>query len=264
MTVYGMRLSISNLAWNKCDNDEVYAYLCRKHFDGIEIAPTKLFEEDPYSHIDEAVAYFSAVSLKYGLSVSSMQSIWYGRQGNIFESDEDRENLRDYTCAAVDFASSIKCGNLVFGNPKARNKPDGCSDSVVYGFFKQISDYADSRGTVISLEPNPEIYNTNFINKTEEAFSFCRNSGCDHLKVNVDLGTILYNKETLDSVRDNIDLVNHIHISEPYLKKIEKREIHKCLLDLDFDKYVSIEMGLQESLKDVFDVVDYIAEVFHK
>ncbi len=257
-----MRLSISNLAWNSCDNEEVYAYLSRKRFDGIEIAPTKIYEKEPYSHIDEAAKYFEDVSSRYGLEVSSMQSIWYGQKGNIFESEEIRNRLRDYTYSAVDFASAIKCGNLVFGNPKARNMPESCSDEDAYGFFKQISDYADSKGTVISIEPNPVIYNTNFINTTQKAFDFCRNSGCKHLKVNVDLGTVIYNNEQLNCVKENIELVNHIHISEPYLKKIEKRDLHTQLASLDFEKYVSIEMGLQDTLNDVFDVVNYIAGVF--
>ena len=191
-----------------------------------------------------------------------MQSIWYGQTGNIFASEDDRLRLRDYTFAAVDFASAISCGNLVFGNPKARNKSDNNTDDEVYDFFRQISDYACSHGTCIALEPNPVIYNTNFVNGTKEAFSFCRSSGCGHLKVNVDLGTIIFNGETLDQIRENMDLVNHIHISEPYLKKIEKRDIHFALKELDFDSYCSIEMGLQESLQDVFDVVDYISGVF--
>ena len=259
-----MKLSISNLAWHSCDNEEVYAYLSRKHFDGIEIAPTKIFDEEPYSHKDEAVIYFSDIRSRYGLEVSSMQSIWYGQQGNLFNSEEDRNKLRDYTYLAVDFAASIKCRNLVFGNPKARNKPDICRDEDAYVFFRQISDYSNFAGTTISLEPNPVIYNTNFINTTEEAFAFCRNSGCEHLKVNVDLGTMIYYNESLECVRKNICLVNHIHISEPYLKRIEKRDIHSRLMSLDYDKYVSVEMGLQESLTDVFEVVDYIAEVFNK
>ena len=80
--------------------------------------------------------------------------------------------------------------------------------------------------------------------------------------MNIDFGTIIYNKEPLEWIEKNLDLVNHIHISEPYLKKIEKRELHKKLKSLDFDKYISIEMGLQNSLDDVFEVIDYVAEVF--
>lgn len=256
-----MKLSISNLAWNNEDNKKVYEYLSKKQFSGIEIAPTKLFPVSPYTHIDEAVEYFNTLKTNYGLSVSSMQSIWYGQIGNIFISSDDRLKLQNYTISAIDFASRIGCKNLVFGNPKARNKSKANTDADVYGFFKTISDYAFQQNTCVSLEPNPVIYNTNFINNTMQAFEFCNNSGCNHLRVNVDLGTVIYNNEPFNWVEENINLVNHIHISEPYLKKIEKRELHKRLKALDYSKYISIEMGLQESIEDVFDVIDYVAEV---
>lgn len=257
-----MKLSISNLAWNYKDNEKVYEYLTKKHFSGIEIAPTKIFTESPYSHIDEAVDYFNRIKAYYGLDVSSMQSIWYGQKGNIFYSEEERLILRKYTFQAIDFASAIKCGNLVFGNPKARNKGKYHNVRDSFDFFKSISEYAYQKNTCVSLEPNPTIYGTDFINTSKQAFDFCNNSGCEHLRVNIDFGTIIYNKEPFEWIEKYLDLVNHIHISEPYLKKVEKRELHKKLKELDFGKYISIEMGLQNSLDDVFEVIDYVAEIF--
>lgn len=259
-----MKLSVSNIAWAIDNNEEIYAYLQQKGFCGLEIAPTKLFPQSPYLHITEAAEYFSRVRSRYGLEVSSMQSIWYGQTGNIFESEEERARLRDYTFQAVDFASAIGCGNLVFGNPKARRKAENNADSEVFGFFKTISDYAVKKGTCISLEPNPVIYGTNFINDTSQAVAFCRESGCSNLRINVDLGTVIYNDEPFEWIRDNIDLVNHIHISEPNLKKIRKRELHRRLIDLEYDNYISIEMGQQNDLNDVYEVIDYVAEVLGK
>lgn len=259
-----MKLSISNIAWNAQDNERVYRYLTQKGFDGIEIAPTKLFPDAPYSHREEAAAYFSNLRKEYGLEVSSMQSIWFGQSGNIFASEQERLSLQNYTLQAIDFAAGIGCGNLVFGNPKARNKGEDHRDEEVFGFFQAISDYAHSQGTCIALEPNPVIYGTDFINTTQQAFAFCKASGCEALRVNVDLGTVIYNEEPLQWIQDNIHLVNHIHISEPYLKKIQKRELHRQLKTLDYDKYISIEMGLQNTLEDVFEVVDYVSEVLGK
>ena len=259
-----MKLSISNLAWDHKDSQTVYEHLSKRGFCGLEIAPTKLFPEAPYTHTDDAVHYFSKVKGDYGLEVSSMQSIWYGQTGNIFDSLNERERLRNYTFRAIDFASAIGCGNLVFGNPKARNRGDNHRDEEVFDFFRIISDYAHQKNTCISLEPNPLIYGTNFINFTKQAVEFCKISGCGHLRVNVDLGTVIYNREPFEWVEKNLDFVNHIHISEPYLKKIEKRELHRKLSALDYDKYFSIEMGLQNSVDDVFEVIDYISEVFKK
>ena len=256
-----MKLSISNIAWDIKDNETVYAYLNKKNFSGLEIAPTKLFPENPYSHIAEAAEYFSQLKQNYGLEVSSMQSIWFGKTGNIFNSEEERKDLQDYTFKAIDFAAAIGCGNLVFGNPKARNKGENHSDNLVFDFFNSIADYAHKNGTCVSLEPNTVIYGTNFINNTKQAFEFCNELNNPNLKVNVDFGTIIYNDEPFDWIQKNIDKVNHIHISEPYLKKIEKRDLHKKLKTIEFNKYISIEMGLQNSLNDVFEVIDYIAEV---
>lgn len=262
-----MKLAISNIAWDSENNEEVYKYLSEKGFSAIEIAPTKLFPTTPYSHIEEAKEYAKKLYDKYALSICSMQSIWYGQNGNIFHTDKERLELQEYTFKAVDFAVAIGCKNLVFGNPKARNKGESHTDDEVFGFFKSISDYAHNKNTCIALEPNPEIYGTDFINFTKQAFDFCKKSGCEKLRVNVDFGTIIYNNETLEWLQKDLALVNHIHISEPYLKKIEKRELHNSLTALEqlgYDKYVSIEMGLQNTITDVFDVIDYIYEVFKK
>lgn len=257
-----MKLSISNIAWNTSDNETVYCYLKKKRFSGIEIAPTKLFPEDPYSHLARAYEYFSKIKAEYDLEVSSMQSIWYGKKGNIFNNADERMDLLNYTFQAIDFASIIGCRNLVFGNPKARNMGANHKEEEAFDFFRNISDYAYQKGTCIALEPNPIIYGTDFVNNTKQAFDFCKVSQCEHLRVNVDLGTVIYNDEPFDWIEKNIDLVNHIHISETYLKKIKKRELHKKLRFLDFEHYISIEMGLQNTINDVFEVIDYVAEVF--
>ena len=40
---------------------------------------------------------------------------------------------------------------------------------IAIGFFKELGDYAFSKNTVIGMEANPAIYNTNFINDTKSA-----------------------------------------------------------------------------------------------
>ncbi len=240
----------------------MYGYLCRKGFSGIEIAPTKIFSKKPYEHIDEAVDYALNLLNKYNLLISSMQSIWYGENGNIFNSSLDRENLLLYTFKAIDFASAINCKNIVFGNPKARNKGCADCDDAVEEFFCKIADYAVVNNTHIALEPNPVIYNTDFINYTYQAFNFCRKIKSNNLMVNVDLGTMIYNRESINLIKENISLVNHIHISEPYLAKIQKRDLHRGLKELEYDKFISIEMGYQENIKDIFETIDYVCEVF--
>ena len=257
-----MKLAISNLAWAPEDSPAVFARLRDRGFTGLEIAPTKLFPEDPYAHGAEAAALLRDIRAAYGLEPVSMQSIWYGQSGNIFRSREERERLEAYTRRAIVFAAAIGCPNLVFGNPRARAMGPGHREEEVYPFFRRLSDYAAARGSCLALEPNPAVYGTDFICTAREAFAFCRRSGCPALRVNLDLGALIWNGEALPEAPEDLALVRHIHISEPQLRRLEPRPLHRQLRDLDYHNYISIEMGLQPRLEDVLETIDYVAEVF--
>lgn len=256
-----MKLSISNIAWSDEHDCEMYEFIMQNGFSGLEIAPTRLFPESPYDKIEEVRDFSLMLFEGYGLMISSMQSIWYGKTQSIFGSDSDRQELIDYTKKAVDFAYAAGCKNLVFGCPKNRVIPDESHIQRAVDFFQAIGDYSAQAGVFLSLEANPPIYNTNFMNTTAEAIDVCKMCDSKGIAVNVDLGTIINNGETLDVVAENINLVNHIHISEPYLAPIEKRDIHKQLRTLDYNKFVSIEMGNKNDISQVKTVVKYITEV---
>lgn len=260
-----MKLSISNIAWGKEADKEMYEYIMNAKFDAIEIAPTRIIEENPYENIDDAEKFAIELESNYNLKISSMQSIWYGKQGNIFNPNE-AENFINYTKKAIDFANRIGCKNLVFGCPKNRMIPEGRQEDDVLYFFKQLGEYANEKQTVLAIEPNPTIYGTNFINYTNQAFEFVKKVDSDGVKVNVDFGTIVQNNEELNGIFENIDLVNHIHISEPNLAKIENRESHKVLCEnlerLKYNRYISIEMKNTGDLNIVKDVIKYVNGIF--
>ena len=86
-----MRLSISNIAWDASYDTQVYKWMIELGYTGLEIAPTRIFPSSPYEYIPEATIWAKKLKAEYGLSVSSMQSIWYGRQEKISGSNEDRK-----------------------------------------------------------------------------------------------------------------------------------------------------------------------------
>ena len=236
---------------------------------GLEIAPTRIFPETPYGQLSQAVQFSRMLEAEYGLAVSSMQSIWFGVPEPLFGTDGERRVLIDYTSRAIDFAAALGCPNLVFGCPKNRAVPDGMAQDTALGiacdFFREIGDWAVKGGTCIALEPNPPIYNTNFINTTREAVALCRTLDHPGVKLNVDLGALIYNGETIQLIGDNMDLVNHVHISEPHLRPIEKRQLHmdllKVLREQKYSKFVSIEMSAPEDLGPVKAAVLYMKEM---
>lgn len=262
-----MKLSISNIAWTAENDVEMYSFLHRVGFGGVEIAPTRIFPDDPYEKLLEAKKWAMDLNLKYNLTVSSMQSIWYGHTEKIFESEKERKLLVDYTKKAIDFAEVIGCKNLVFGNPKNRNISDlRLYIPIAIDFFKELGEYAKEHNTVIALEPNPIIYNTNFMNYTKEAVDMASKIDSDGIKVNIDLGAIIYNEEDINYLKQIPEFINHIHISEPSLNLIKTRNIHKdlfkILASINYDRFVSIEMGNKNNIEQVKDIVKYVKSIF--
>ncbi|SHI33128.1 Sugar phosphate isomerase/epimerase [Butyrivibrio fibrisolvens DSM 3071] len=261
-----MKLSISNIAWTAENDEVVYKMMKDKGFSGLEIAPTRIFPDNPYDHAIEARKWAEKLFEDQEFKVSSMQSIWYGRQEKLFGSEEERDALINYTKKAIDFAKEIGCGNLVFGCPRNRNLPEGADDQVAIDFFKEIGDYAADKGTVVAMEANPPIYNTNYINDTSAALVLIEKVDSKGFKLNLDMGTMIENGEDVSVLNGKESLINHVHVSEPGLKVIEKRELHKKLFDklreCGYDRYISIEVSRQESIETLEEMMNYVKAIF--
>lgn len=261
-----MKLSISNIAWDAAYDLQMYDFMAEMEFSGIEIAPTRFFPESPYEHWQEAKKLSDKLRTEYGLVVSSMQSIWYGRQERIFGEKKDRKILFEYTRKAVFFAEHIGCKNLVFGCPKNRNRTLNVDAQIGQEFLAQIADLALQHHTVIGMEANPVLYHTNYITRTMEALELVRRIQSEGFQLNLDLGTMIYNREDLNILRDQVDLIHHVHISEPELKIVQKRKMHEELAQILHDEgyqgFVSIEMGCVDDINTVKRIMQYVKEVF--
>ncbi len=261
-----MQLSISNIAWDSQHDQKIYSLMQKYGFCGLEIAPTRIIPENPYDQIDEIKEWQNYIRAEYNFHIPSMQSIWYGRQENLFSSEKEKDILLAYTRKAINFASVINCKNLVFGCPRNRNVPEGASEETALSFFRELGDYAYSQNTVIGLEANPPIYLTNFINDTAAALKFIKQVGSDGFKLNLDVGTIIHNQENISMLQDAATYINHVHISEPGLNPIKKRELHielaEYLKQSAYKGYVSIEIGRQQELSCIEENMAYIKEIF--
>lgn len=267
-----MKISISNIAWDASKDEEMYGILCDKKVEGLEIAPTRLWTETPYQKNDEAARFAEYLRREYRLSICSMQSIWYGMGQKLFGTKEDQKVLSDYTKEAILFAEAIGCGNLVFGCPKNRvigMNPDGtyCEEDYrrAIEFFGELGEFAYRHNTCLSMEANPPIYQTNFINRTKEAIELVHKVNSPGFAVNGDFGTIIANGESLDDIKDNVSAFRHFHISEPGLEcicqRLEHKELFTILKEKKYDYYVSIEMKKQEDIATVQQVLDYLLEL---
>lgn len=261
-----MKFSISNIAWENKDNFKVYQMMKEYGYKGIEIAPTKILPDHPYDYQETIQKWRMRLNQLYDFTISSMQSICYGRTENLFGGRDERTQLMAYIKQAIIFAESIGCKNIVFGCPKNRVVPQGRNSNIGVAFFKELAAYAIKHRTVISIEANPEIYGTNYINHTQDALSLVKQVDSKGFRVNLDLGTMIYYQEGLKILQDNIFLINHIHISEPNLQPIQKREIHQELANLlaaeNYQGFISIEMKPLNDLILLKNIMAYVKETF--
>lgn len=261
-----MKLAVSNIAWPIEESGRAYALMGRYGFSGLEIAPTSLFPQAPYSRLEEARAWQQGLSRDYGFAVPSMQSIWYGRTEALFGTEEERRALLDYTKAAIDFAAAIGCGNLVFGCPRNRNLPPDADPALAVPFFRELGRYAHAHGTAIGIEANPPLYHTNYLNTTAQALELIREAGSPGLRLNLDVGAMVENGESVSLLEGKVGLISHVHISEPGLPPIRPRPLHGELRDLlrqeGYTGWVSVEMG-KSGLGAVEEALAYVEGVFH-
>jgi len=261
-----MKLAISNIGWEKKDDAAVYKMMKEYCFQGLEVAPTRIFPEVPYNKNTAARAWCAKLKRDYGFVIPSMQSIWYGRQEKLFGTEEERRVLVEYTKKAIAFAAAMDCRNLVFGCPGNRNFPEDADAEVAVIFFKEIGDYAAEHGTVIGMEANPPIYHTNYINDTISAFHLIEQVDSEGFKLNLDVGTMIENNECVTELVNRGRLINHVHISEAGLKPIEKRRIHyelkEILREEDYQGFISLEMSKTHDIQLLGDIMQYIRSIF--
>lgn len=260
------KLSISNIGWMEEQDEVVYSLMKKYGFEGLEIAPTRIFPEMPYDRLDLAADWVEKLRTRYGFTVPSMQSIWFRREEKLFGTEEERNILINYTKKAIDFAAAIHCGNLVFGCPRNRFVPDGANLEIGIQFFKTLGDYAAEKGTVIGIEANPTIYGTNYINDTLSALKLIKEVNSGGFLLNLDVGTMIQNGNSADELKGKVRLINHIHISEPGLKVIEKRSLHQQIKDIlaveNYQGFVSVEMKKNDDLQVIENTLCYVKEIF--
>ncbi|KAF5053345.1 Xylose isomerase-like TIM barrel [anaerobic digester metagenome] len=241
-----IRLSISNIAWDQSADMDMYPFLMEQGFCGIEIAPTRFFQT-PYEKTEQIRQIAETLQANYNLCISSMQSIWYGRSEKLFGNQAEREKLLAYMRQAIDFATACNCRNLVFGCPKNRIVPEGAAIEDAVSFFSIVGAYAKKHDCVIALEPNPTIYGTNFMTTTKETVQVVRAINSDGIKVNLDIGAMIYNGESVADLVENEDLIHHVHISEPQLKQIQPCNLHRQIIQwlqaVEYRHFLSIEMA---------------------
>jgi len=243
-----MNISVSNIAWKKEEDKRAFKILEENGIYHLDIAPTRLFD----SIDDLTKEKIQEVKEKYQrakFNIVAMQSLLYGaNQYSIFDGENERNYMINYLKKVLFIAQELGIKTLVFGSPKNRYITNKNQDNkkIALKFFRKLSDIANKFGVNICLEANPKEYGCNFITDTFEAVDFIKIVNRKNFKLNLDISTILLNKNNLKEVIEySKKYIKHVHISSPYLKgisKIDNKKISKLLKEINYKGYVSLEM----------------------
>ncbi|QKF94572.1 xylose isomerase [Fadolivirus algeromassiliense] len=212
------KMIISNLSWKHNNNLEMLQKLNDYGIRQLEIAPYKYFG-DKITNID-----INLITKEF--DIYSFQAIIYPLTENIFNSKEERNNIKQYLFKVINVAKKLGVKILVFGSPKNRQRNNISYNealNIATYFFREIGDYAHNNNVILCIEPNAKIYNCDFITNSIEGRELVLKINSKGFRLHLDVGCMmLENEDIIDSITNNLDILEHIHFSAPQLK---------CLLD---------------------------------
>ena len=244
-----MKLIISNLCWNFDENYKVINIIKKFNIRNIEISPNKIFNNNyAVKNIKKNQYFWRKEKIKF----YSMQSILFNKKNAYLFGNKIQQKIffneikkKIYLCKKI----GVKV--IVFGSPlnkkifSERNLNN--LNKIAYNCFKKISKVCKKYKIYFCIEANPKIYNCEYLNYTKDAIRLVKQINSNFFKLNLDLGTIIANKESFKNIiQEHIKLIGHVQISAPYLKDLMpyKKTVVNFIKELkrnNYQKYISIE-----------------------
>lgn len=217
------RFSISNIAWPADADDEAVGRAAECGFEGIELAPMKVFgplEDCP----KQRLADYRNKLADLGLAIPALQAILFGVQDcELFRSGETRTRLARHLRLVAEIAGALGAKACVFGAPTLRDPGDldpAASIGIAVNFFADIAGAYEDAGTALAFEANPPHYKCRFVTETPQAIQLVQAVGRAGFRLQIDTGTVFINGEDPGIAEAAAPLAAHFHASEKDLAPI--------------------------------------------
>ncbi len=246
-----MKLAISNLAWNSADDLAVAALLQSLRIDGVELAPTKVWN-DPLAVTSSEADDYRQMWASFGIEVVAIQSLLFGRPDlQLFDTAEARARTFDHLAGMTRLAERLGARAIVFGSPKNRIKgalSGSTAATIAVPFFRALAAQAAANGAVFCLEPNPVRYGCDWIVTTSEALALSKAIDHEGFGLNVDTaGITLSGENPTTALAECASAIGHFHISEIDLAPIgsggvDHDRMATALAQTPYSGWMSVEM----------------------
>lgn len=249
-----MKLAVSNIGWQRHEDDAIFDLLGKYGFSGLEVAPTRLWD-DPFQVDGKSIEIFCHDLAHRNIEIVSLQALHFGHpELTVFQGKNSRQKMLEHTKRCIVLAEKLEAKALVFGSPRNRRIDDMDRDqaeTIAMDFFGELADFAHGHGTVLCIEPNPEAYGADFITETQQAVRLVEKINHPGFKVNIDTGTIIMNDEDIErTLATALPAAGHFHISNPMLIRLTDgdeyeryhNKISATLKSSGYEGWLSIEM----------------------
>jgi len=246
-----VKLAFSNIAWPTATEEEILNILHRAGVSGVEVAPTRLWPDWNDASSEAAAAYAQTLAAR-GFSIPALQAILFAKpQLKLFGSDTEREQLSEHLQSVADLAVAFGARSLVFGAPKNRQLCDLSPDKgfeIAREFFRAVAPHYERRGVCLCLEANPRQYDCTFVTDSAAAAQLVRAVNSPGFGLHLDTACLFLASENIQAaIQDNLDILRHFHVSEPFLDafaapQIDHAEVAAILRGAGYRGWISLEM----------------------
>lgn len=247
-----MKLAISQIAWHPDEETGIAEVLVRYGISAVELAPARIFADPSSPTLAEAksaVDFWSA----YGIRPVAFQALLFGRpEMQLFHDKYSRRRTIDFLKSLISVAGDMGIVALVFGSPKNRKILGQTSIAeefkIARDVFTELGLYATDHGTTFCIEPNPTVYDCNFVTNAAQGAELVIEVGMAGFKLHLDLaGMWLAEDSVASSILDFSSILQHFHLSAPDLGHVVGNglpysEAFEALRFSKYDGYASIEM----------------------
>jgi D-psicose/D-tagatose/L-ribulose 3-epimerase len=270
-----MKLAVSSIAWTNDEEAAVAEKLRELGMKYVELAPTKRWENPTNASQAEADEYRNFWQ-SYGIEIIAFQSMLFSRPDlKIFEDEENRAKTLEYLKRFIGLAGKMGAGIMVFGSPKNRQRSEMLqheANEVAKAFFATLGKRAQEENVKFCIEPNPTEYACDFVTNAQQGIDFVNLVSNPGFGLHLDIaGMTLAGDDIVKSITDASGVLQHFHISSPFLEQVEDRadvrhrEAAKTLRDINYQNYVSIEMRpgeIGENVARVEKAVRFAQEIY--
>ena len=251
-----MKLAVSNIAWAAEEEPEMARVLSDLGVQHVEIAPPKVFP-DPLLASEMAWRQYSQFWHDHGITIVAFQSLLFGRpECTLFGDKKGRTRLINVLSRFINIAGEVGVERLVFGSPKNRQVPPemslGEARDIAADVFSSLGVVAADSGTCLCIEPNPSVYDCNFVTTAAAGLELVETVGNPGFGLHLDSACMaLAGDPVINAVNAAGVNLRHFHVSAPNLGALEDIEVDHAsaaaaLRSINYDGFVSIEMRMGE------------------